>query len=590
MSDKNFHVDESKIWFKKESGWPDEVPKNLELDNRTLYQMLEDTAKEYGNNRAVWFEPLDAEMTYNELKDAVDRFAAGLAAKGIKKGDVVAAMLPNSFQYVTFYYACARIGAVASGINPTYKPGEVLHQLKMINAKAIIVLDALYAEQVAPIIEKSPCEIVISTNIVDMIEGNGLKKFLGKLLGKIPKGNVPGAVPFTEILQSSPELPAVDVKPDDTATYIMTGGTTGVPKAAVLTHFNCVNNAKQCKLWLYKISSGFADVGVLPLFHSFAMTTVMNASVYCGGWMMLFPKPPDTEILVQKIIELAPPEGMVYCGAEILFQRLGDFMENSGNKEKYGKELAGKLTLCISGAGPLHRPVQEKFEKHTGARLSEGYGLTEASPVVCCAPFWGNRKIGTIGLPFPGTDWKIVDAADYTKDLGTGKENTGELAVSGPQVMKEYLNNREETLETIVEIDGKKWLLTGDICYMDEDGQVVVQDRKKQLIKHKGYSVYPKEVEELVGGHEAVNEVAVAGLPDKEAGEIIKAWVVLNPDKKGSVSEIDLVEWCKNNMTHYKVPRLIEFRDEIPKTLVGKVLRRELQEADPIWIAAHKND
>jgi long-chain acyl-CoA synthetase len=318
------------------------------------------------------------------------------------------------------------------------------------------------------------------------------------------------------------------------------------------------------------------------------MTTVMNSSIYLGGWMMLFPRPPETEILVQKIIELAPAEGMVYCGAEILFQRLGDFMEDPSNKEKYGKELAGKLTLCISGAGPLHRPVQEKFEKHTNAKLSEGYGLTESTPVVCAVPFWGNRKEGTIGLPFPGTDWKIVDQNDYKKELGLGKDNVGELAVAGPQVMKEYLNRPDETANTLVEMDGKRWLLTGDICYMDEDGQVVVMDRKKQLIKHKGYSVYPKEVEELVGGHETVSEVAVAGLPDKEAGEIIKAWVVLRPDKKGSITEEQLIAWCKENMTHYKVPRYIEFRDEIPKSLVGKVLRRVLQEADPIWVESHK--
>ncbi|MCU0822406.1 MAG: AMP-binding protein, partial [Spirochaetes bacterium] len=543
----------------------------------------------YGDKRAIWFQPLDAVMTYNELKDEIDDFAAGLNSIGIKKGDVVAAMLPNSIQYVVNYYACAKIGAIASGINPTYKSGEVLHQLKTINAKALIVLDALYAEQIGPIYEKSPCKILISTNIVDMVKGEALKKVLGKLLGKIPKGKVPSnALKFMDLLNTGQKAPDVAVDPDDTATFIMTGGTTGTPKAAVLTHFNCVNNAKQCKLWLYKLSPGFADVGVLPLFHSFAMTTVMNSSVYTGGWMMLFPRPPETEILVEKIIELAPPEGMVYCGAEVLFQRLGDFMENPANKEKYGKELAGKLTLCISGAGPLHRPVQEKFEKHTGAKLSEGYGLTESSPVVCAVPFWGKRKIGTIGLPFPGTDWRIVDQNDYKKTLGMGKDNVGELAVAGPQVMKEYLNRPDETADTIVEMDGKLWLLTGDICWMDEDGQVIVQDRKKQLIKHKGYSVYPKEVEEIVGSHPAVSEVAVAGLPDKETGEIIKAWVVLRPDKKGSVSEKELSSWCKENMTHYKCPRYIEFREEIPKSLVGKVMRRTLQEADPIWIDAHK--
>lgn len=583
MTDERYYVDETKPWFTKEAGWPDEVPKNLTLDNRNLYQVLEQAARKFGDRRVIWFQPLDAEMSYRELKDAVDRLATGLHERGIRKGDVVAMMLPNCFQYVALYYACMRIGAVASGVNPTYKSGEVLHQLKITDAKALIVLDALWQEQVAPIYEKSPCQILISTNVVDMVKGNGFKKFLGKLLGKIPKGEVPGAAGFLDLLASPPSPPAVDVSPEDVATYIMTGGTTGVPKAAVLTHFNCVNNAQQCKLWIYKVSPGSANVGILPLFHSFAMTTIMNSALYYGGWMMLFPRPPETEILVQKIIEIGPPEGTIYCGAEVLFKRMADFMELSSNREKYAGELAGKLTLCISGAGPLHRPVQEAFEKHTGAKLSEGYGLTEATPVVSCCPFWGERQIGTIGLPFPGTDWKIVDKLDYKKVLGTGEENVGELAIAGPQVMKAYLNNPAETAETLVEMDGKLWLLTGDICYMDEHGRVVVRDRKKQLIKYKGFSVFPKEVEELVCEHPSVSEAAVAGLPDKETGEVIKAWVVLRPEKKGSIAENELKAWCEENMTHYKVPKLIEFIDEIPKNPIGKVLRRELQEADPIW-------
>jgi long-chain acyl-CoA synthetase len=588
MTDKQFHVDETKPWFAKEAGWPDEVPKNLKLDDRNLYQVLEESVKRFGDRRAIWFQPLDAVMSYRELKDAVDRLAAGFHEKGIRKGDVVALMLPNCFQYVAAYYACMRIGAIASGVNPTYKAGEVLHQLKTTNAKALIVLDALWEQQVAPIYEKSPCELLIATNVVDMVKGNGFKKFLGKLMGKIPKGVVPAsAVSFQELLASPANPPGVEVSPDDVATYIMTGGTTGVPKAAVLTHFNCVNNANQCRLWIYKVSPGSAHVGILPLFHSFAMTTIMNATLYYGGWMMLFPRPPETEILVQKIIEIGPPEGTIYCGAEVLFKRMADFMEDPANQARYAKDLAGKLTLCISGAGPLHRPVQEAFEKHTGARLSEGYGLTEATPVVSCCPFWGDRQIGTIGLPFPGTDWKIVDKFDYKKELGTGEENVGELALAGPQVMKEYMNRKEETAETLVEMDGKTWLLTGDICYMDEHGRAVVRDRKKQLIKYKGFSVFPKEVEELVSEHPAVSEVAVAGLPDKETGEVIKAWVVLRSEKKGTLTEKELKSWCEESITHYKVPKLIEFIDEIPKNPIGKVLRRELQEADPIWKQAH---
>lgn len=588
MTDRRYHIDENKPWFSKEAGWPDEVPKNLDCDYRSLYEVLTDKVAVFNKRRAIWFEPLSSEMTYGALKEAVDRVATGLHKNGIGKGDVVAMMLPNSFQYVTCYYACARLGAIVSGVNPTYKAGEVLHQLKTIGAKALIVLDALYEEQIAPIYGKSPCQLLISTNIVDMVEGHGLKKFLGKALGKIPKGKVGGAIPFLDLLHAPPSPPEVQVSCDDPATYIMTGGTTGTPKAAVLTHFNVVNNAKQSAAWVYNAKPGTGAVGILPLFHSFAMTTVMNTTLFFGGWMMLFPKPPETEILIQKIIEFATPEKFIYCGAEILFQRLAEFMEVPAHKERYGEDLKGKFSICISGAGPLHKPVQEAFERHTGARLSEGYGLTEASPVVSANPFWGDRVIGSVGLPFPGTEWKIVDKFDPNKALGYGRDQVGELAVTGPQVMKGYLNRKEETDATIIEQGGKTWLLTGDICYLDEMGRAVICDRKKQLIKYKGYSVFPMEVEELIAGNDAVSEVAVAGLPDAEFGEIIKAWVVLKSERKETTTEDQLLEWCQSNLTHYKVPKAIEFREEIPKNLIGKVLRRELQENDPRWLDAKK--
>ncbi|MBN1945283.1 MAG: AMP-binding protein [Bradymonadales bacterium] len=579
---KEFHVDESKPWFGKEAGWPDEVPKNLDFPDMTLGEMLDQSAKKYGDKKAIWF--LETFMSFAELKGHVDRFATALHQLGVKKGDVVAILLPNSFQYVISYYALARLGAVATGVNPTYKAGEVLHQLKTVEAKGLIVLDALYEPTVAPIIGQIKMDFVIGTNIADLAHGLGFKRFLGKLLGKIPKGKMPPtALSFMKLLRTPPAVPKVDIDPRiDPATYIMTGGTTGVPKAAVLSHFNVVSNAIQSRAWLLeqKVPAGAMDIGVLPLFHSFAMTCVMNISIYAGMWMLLFPRPPATKDLLDTIMRLGPAEGSVFAGAEVLFQRIADYPE-IGNYN-----LAGKMTLCVSGAGPLHRPVQEAFEKKTSALLVEGYGLTESSPVVSAGPFWGNRKIGTIGLPFPGTEWKIMDIETTTREMGVGEDQSGEICVAGPQVMVGYLNRPEETDETIKEWDGKKWLLTGDIGWMDEKGRVTINDRKKQLIKYKGYSVFPKEVEELVGGHEAVSEVAVAGLPDRETGEVIKAWVVLKPEFQGKLTEEELHEWCKKNLTHYKVPRYIEFRDDLPKSMVGKVLRRELQEADPLFKSA----
>ncbi|GAB4297668.1 MAG: long-chain fatty acid--CoA ligase [Myxococcota bacterium] len=582
MAENNkWYVDESNIWFKKESGWPDEVIKNPEFPKKTLGEMLDETASKYPDNKAVWF--LDKFMSYRELKDLTDRFATSLAKLGVKKGDVVAILLPNSFQFVVAYYATVKLGAIATGVNPTYKPMEVLHQLNTVNAKVLIVLDALYEPIAAPILDKSKVETVIATNIVDLAGLSPIKKFLGKLLKKIPTGPVPSNVrQFTDLLDVTPNVPKVQIDPEeDTAAFIMTGGTTGTPKAAVLTHFNLHSNCVQSRHWIWKLQeAGFCSVGVLPLFHSFAMTAVMNISIYAGGWMMLFPRPPETGELLKKIMELSPPQGLFYCGAEILFKRLAEFP----GIENY--DIAGKITLCISGAGPLHRPVQEAFEKATNAKLVEGYGLTEASPVVSAGPFWGNRKIGTIGLPFPGTEWKILDAEVGDKEMPLGE--VGEICVAGPQVMKGYLNRPEETAETIREFAGKRYLYTGDIGYMDEHGQIVIRDRKKQLIKYKGYSVFPKEVEELVGQHECASEVAVAGIPDKDTGERIKAWVVLRNEWKGKITEEELKAWCKENLTHYKVPSYIEFREDLPKSLVGKVLRRVLQEQDPLFIEKQK--
>ena len=571
-----FYVDENKPWFKPEAGWPDQVSKNYEFPEITLHEMFSEAARKFGQSRVMWF--LDTYMTFAEMERHVNSLATALHNLGIRKGDVVALVLPNSFQYVISYYACARIGAIVTGVNPTYKPGEVLHQFQVTGVKSVIVLDALYQSLMEPIAAQYPLKHIIVTNIVDLVKMSGLKRWLGMKLKKIPTGPVPSdALKFKDLLETSPEPPEVKIDPHEPATYIMTGGTTGVPKAAVLSHFNCVSNAIQCELWVWMGGHGCCAVGVLPLFHSFAMTTVMNQSIRNGMWMMLFPRPPETGELLKTICAIAPDNKTFYCGAEVLFQRIADFADI----KKY--PIHKKLRACISGAGPLHGPVQERFEKITGAVLVEGYGLTEASPVVSAGPLTDFRTTGTIGLPFPGTEWKIMDIETGENELPPGEN--GELIVAGPQVMVGYLNQPEETAETIREFGGKRWLYTGDIGYMDELGRVVISDRKKQLIKVKGYSVFPKEVEELVGRHEAVVEVAASGLPDKEKGEVIKVWVVLKEEWKGRITEEDLRNWCKDNMTHYKVPTYVEFRDELPKTMVGKVMRRQLMEEDPVYEA-----
>lgn len=585
-----WHVDENKAWFKK--WWPEIAPKNIDFPEISLGGFFEEQRKKYANEKIMWF--LESWMTYEEAGNAIDSFATALHNIGIKQSDVVALLLPNSFQYVIAFYAAAKIGAIPTGINPTYKPLEVLHHLEITGAKSLVTLDALYGELVKPIVDKTDLELVIYTNIADLASGlSGAIKFIGKLIGKIPKGKVEfkPSYKFLDLLETESNLPQVNFDPTThPATYIMTGGTTGVPKATVLTHFNLVSNVKQCVAILGGEQPGLGDIGALPLFHSFAMTAVMNVAIGMGGWMMLFPRPPPTEEFLKEIDEIDAPKGFAYTGAEILFKRIADFP----HLEKF-PGIMGKLKLNISGAGPLHAPVRDAFEKNTGGRIVEGYGLSEATPVVSAGNLFGESPIGTIGMPLPGTDWGIWDAAAPTIESGPianglsgskyGEEYTGELCVCGPQVMKEYLNQPEESAQTLQKWDGRTWLRTGDIGFMNDDGTVALRDRKKQLIKVAGHSVFPTEVETMLMKNEAVSEAAVAGLPDPEGkvGEITKAWVALKPEYVGKITEAELKAWTEENMTKWKCPAFIEFIDEVPKNILGKVQRRILQEADPLY-------
>jgi long-chain acyl-CoA synthetase len=339
-------------------------------------------------------------------------------------------------------------------------------------------------------------------------------------------------------------------------------------------------------LWLGGEKPGIGNVGILPLFHSFAHTVVMNTSLAVGGWIMLFPTPPSQAELCESIERLPCKQGLIYAGTEILFKRLAELK----NLNRRFPRVMGKLILCISSAGPLHEPVRDAFVKNTGGRIVEGYGLSEASPAVSAGNLFGESPVGSIGMPFPGTEWGIWPSDDFKKgpicrgdpeDTNFGIENTGEICVTGPQIMLEYLKEREETANTIMEYENKIWLLTGDIGFMNDDGTIEIRDRKKQLIKCKGYSVFPKEIEELLMKHPDIIEVAVAGLPDEEFGEIIKAWVSIEEDC--DCSPLKIKEWAKGNMAHYKIPHKVAIIGELPKNLIGKVQRRKLQEADPIW-------
>ncbi len=554
--------------------WPQGVPKMIDFPQISLSDLLRETTSQYPNEKAIVF--LDTVMTYQELDEAVDRFATALANLGLQKGDVLAMILPNSFQFVITFYACQRLGMAATAINPTYKALEIKHQLNDSGAKALVVLDSVYAEA-GRVLDQTGVKHLIGTNVVDQVKISGLKKWLGKKLGKIPTGTMPAsALKFTDLLNTAPNPPAVEVDPmNDIAALQYTGGTTGTPKGAMLTSYNLVTNAIAGKAWIGEdLPASTGWVGVLPLFHVFAMTCCMNIAVATGGFMLLFPKPPES--MLEWAAEIAKwGKGTQTCmaGVAVLFNKIN----NTEGLEKYD---LSSLSVCLSGAGPLPRDVQLKFEEKTGARVVEGYGLSESSPVVTANPIVDppgkERVMGSIGLPFPSTDAKIMDIETGDNQLGYGPEEVGELCVKGPQIMKGYLNRPEETARTLR--DG--WLYTGDIAYMNDRGWIFIMDRAKDLVKHKGFSVFPKEVEDYMFSHPDILEVAVIGLPHPKVGEILKAFVVLQPESVGKVSEDDIIAWCSENMTHYKVPSIVEFRDELPKTMVGKVLRRVLKEEE----------
>ena len=553
--------------------WPVGVPKMIEVPNIGLGDLLRDTARQYPNDKAVVF--LDSVLTYRQLDDLVDRLATALHKLGMQKGDVLAMMLPNSHQFVATFYACQRLGVTTTAINPTYKPLEIKHQLNDSGAKAFVVLDSVY-EAADKVMGQTKVKHLIGTNVVDLAGLSPVKKFLGKLLKKIPTGQMPAhALKFTDLVKTAPNVPKVSINAaEDVAVLQYTGGTTGTPKGAMLTARNLVSNALAGKAWLGADFKRGGNVGVLPLFHVFAMTCVMNIAVATGGFQLLFPRPPESMLeWAAQIQKWGQGTELIMPGVAVLFNKIN-------HTEGIDKFDLKPLVKCLSGAGPLPREVQLTFEKKIGALVVEGYGLTESSPVTHANPFrlpeGKERVMGSIGIPFPNTDVKIMDLETGTKQMPFGPEGVGELCVKGPQVMKGYYNRPDETARTIR--DG--WLYTGDIAYMDERGWTFIMDRAKDLVKFKGFSVFPKEVEDYLFSHPDILEVAVVGLPHPKVGEILKAFVVLKPDSKGKVKEEDIIAWAQENMTHYKVPSVVEFREELPKTMVGKVLRRVLKEEE----------
>jgi long-chain acyl-CoA synthetase len=547
-------------WFKH---WPEGVPRHLDYPEKGMGAIFEETARKYPGNTAVIF--LDTKVTYRRLLGWVDAFATALCQLGVKKGDVVGLRLPNSIHYVIAYFAAMKIGAVITANNPLYKAAEIEHQFSDSGAKVLVVMDLVY-EEAAKAIPKTGIENVIGCNIADFLPG--LKRFLGSLLGKIPSAPMPAsALRFKDLLRTAPDVPRVKIDPDnDLAVLQYTGGTTGSPKGAMLTHKNLVANTMQAGSLDPKMQPGGQDVivGVLPLFHIYAMTTVMNLAVMSGCSMLLFPKLPEWAELLGAVQKY---QATIFPGVAALYNAINNF-------ERVKDYDLTSIRACISGAGPLPVDIQKRFEELSGAKLIEGYGLTEASPVTHANPLYGRRKDGTIGFPVPDTDAKIVDSEKGEKEMGANQ--VGELLVKGPQVMKGYYQRDDENRQVLR--DG--WLYTGDLGMIDDEGYFIIVDRKKDMIKRSGYSVFPREVEDYLYKNENVLECAVIGVPDQKVGEEIKAFIALKPEAKGKVAEKDIINWAKDNMAAYKYPRLVEFREEIPKGTANKILRRALKEEE----------
>ncbi|MFO7274649.1 MAG: long-chain fatty acid--CoA ligase [Bacillota bacterium] len=542
----------AKPWLK---AYPPQVPPHLTYEDRPLYDLLVRSAERYGDSPATVF--YGARLTYRQLHEQARRVAAGLVRLGVRQGDRVAIMLPNCPQAVIAYYGALMAGAVVVMVNPLYMPRELRHQIGDSGARVMIAVDLAY-----PKVSQLDLDHVIYTGLQDYMPVP--LKWIAPLKLKPPRiAYGKGVMPWARLLEAEPIAEPVPVNPaEDLALLQYTGATTGLPKGCMLTHRNLVANVLQTEAWLYKAKRGpeLVTLAALPFFHVYGMTTVMNFTIHMGGTMVLQPKFEARESL--KLIQKYRPS--IFPGAPTMYVAINNFPE----VQKYRLD---SIEACISGAAPLPVEVQAEFERLTGGRLVEGYGLTEASPVTHANPIWDRRKEGSIGLPWPDTECRIVDP-ETGEDVPLGE--VGELLIRGPQVMKGYWNLPEATAEALR--DG--WLHTGDMARMDEEGYFYIVDRKKDLIIAGGFNIYPREVEEVLYLHKGVKEAAVVGVPDPYRGETVKAYIV--PREGVTLDPEEIQQFCRQHLAAYKIPRIIEFRDELPKTLVGKVLRRALLEEE----------
>lgn len=545
--------------------YPPEIPHTLSYETIPVQEYLTRAYHDYPEKVAIHF--LGKDITYHELYESSLKFANYLRTLGIQKGDRVAIMLPNCPQNVIGYYGILYAGAIVVQTNPLYTEREIAYQMKDSGAKAILSLDILYP-RISKVVKETDLENLIITGIKDYLPfpKNLLYPFVQKKqYGFTVKVEHRGMNHlFPEVMKVG-RAEKIDVPFDfeeDVAILQYTGGTTGFPKGVMLSHKNLISNATMCDAWLYKSKKGEGTIlGILPFFHVYGMTTVLILSVMLGNRMVLLPKF-DVESALKTIDKQKPT---LFPGAPTIYIGLL-------NHPDIAKYDLSSIEACLSGSAPLPLEVQEKFEKVTGGKLVEGYGLTESSPVTHANFVWANERIkGSVGVPWPDTDAAIFQV-DSTEPMPIGE--IGEICVRGPQIMKGYWNRLEDTEHTMR--DG--WLLTGDLGYMDEKGYFYVVDRKKDMIIAGGYNIYPREIEEVLYEHPAIQECVAVGVPDPYRGETVKAFVVLKENEQ--VTEEELNAFCREHLASFKVPRIYEFRKELPKTAVGKILRRTLVEEE----------
>ncbi len=540
---------------------PGVVPE-VSYENRCLPTFLERAARDFPDNLALGFEGY--RLSYRELDAMVQRFAAALDHFGVKKGDGVAILLPNLIPCVVAYYAILRLGAVAVMNNPLYSDRELEHQFNDSGATVLVTLDLL-ADRMVALRPKTRIQQIVYTSIGDYLPFP--KSLLFPLVAKKKKmaadvSPAPELYRWKDLLkQHPPQAPEAELSFEDTAMYQYTGGTTGVSKGVILTHGNLSRQVQQIAAWFPGFARGRETmIGALPFFHVFGLSVSMNLAIYMAWGNLLVPKP-QAESLLKTISKFKP------SFAPLVPTMFIGILNHPG----IAKADLSSIKGCFSGSAPLPIEVIRDFEKKTGAIIVEGYGLTETSPVTHVNPFNPKtRKIGSIGLPVPDTECRIVSIEDGETDMPVGEE--GELLIRGPQAMKGYWRMPEETAHVLTE-DG--WLHTGDIAKMDADGYFYIVDRKKDLIIAGGYNIYPREIDEVFYEHPQVQEACSVGVPHPHRGEAVKVFVVLKEGE--SATEAELMEYCKGKLAKYKWPEEIEFRDELPKTNVGKILRKDLR-------------